>query len=386
MAAASTAPAVRKTPSPRRKKIVRTIQILVSLGIVVGIFVGILPKFANYSEVWATIRDLTWLEITTLLAVTILNILTYWPQMVAAMPGLTFWQAGVNNQSSTTIANTLPLGGALATGVSYTMYRSWGFTNSAIVLEALVTGIWNTFIKLAMPVIALVALVVTGAATAALLVPTIIGVGVLSVAVIMFGMILRSKRLARRVGSWLGTMVSWFRKLFRKPPVDWSDAAVKFRHQTIELVGQRWLALTLSTVVSHTCLYLVLLLSLRHVGVSEQEITWAQVLGVFAFIRLISALPITPGGVGLVEFGYIGALYVAGRNRTNVPLDVFKTQIAAAVLLFRALTFGAQIPLGVLTYGIWRMKKSWRKPVPHEPHEPDAARAPGLEPVPTPYT
>src|SRR6266542_6747884 len=287
-------PVAPAAPRSLRRRIVRAIQVVVSLVIVVGIFVGILPKIADYSAVWATIRDLTWLELVTLLAVTVLNIVTYWPQMMAAMPGLTFWQAGVNNQSSTTIANTLPLGGALATGVSYTMYRSWGFTNSAIVLEALVTGIWNTFIKLAMPVIALVALVVTGAATAALLVPTIIGVGVLSVAVIMFGMILRSKRLARRVGSWLGTMVSRFRKVFRTPPVDWSDAAVKFRHQTIELVDQRWLALTLSTVVSHTCLYLVLLLSLRHVGVSEQEITWAQVLGVFAFIRLISALPITP--------------------------------------------------------------------------------------------
>jgi uncharacterized membrane protein YbhN (UPF0104 family) len=168
--------------------------------------------------------------------------------------------------------------------------------------------------------------------------------------------------------------------------VDWGDAAVRFRHETIELVAKRWVALTLSTVASHTCLYLVLLLALRHVGVAEHEVSWAQVLGVFAFIRLISALPITPGGVGLVELGYIGALYVAGKSHTNVPLDVFKTQITAAVLLFRALTYGAQIPLGGLTYLVWRAKKSWRKPVPHEPHEPEAAAAPGIEPVPTPQS
>jgi uncharacterized membrane protein YbhN (UPF0104 family) len=370
----------------RKKVVLRAIGIALSLGIIVGIFVGILPKIASYSAVWKTITDLTPLELGSLLAITVLNILTYWPQMVASMPGLTFWQAGVNNQSSTTIANTLPLGGALATGVSYTMYRSWGFTNSSIVLTTLITGIWNTFIKLAMPVIALVALVATGQTTAALLVPTIIGVAVLGAAVVLFGMILHSKPLARRAGAMLGKIASFFRKPFRKPPVDWSEAAVRFRHQTIELVAKRWVALSLSTVVSHVCLYLVLLLSLRHVGVAEHEISWAQVLGVFAFIRLISALPITPGGVGLVELGYIGALYVAGRNRTNVPLDVFKTQVTAAVLLFRALTFGAQIPLGVFTYVIWRLKKSWRKPVPHEPHEPGAARAPGLEPVPSPQT
>jgi uncharacterized protein (TIRG00374 family) len=376
-------PARRKAPMSRRKKIIRAIQVLVSLAIVGGIFVGILPKIADYSQVWKSITDLTPLELGSLLAVTVLNIVTYWPQMVASMPGLTFWQAGVNNQSSTTIANTLPLGGALATGVSYTMYRSWGFRNSEIVLSALVTGVWNTFIKLALPVIALAALLATGQATAALLIPTLIGIAVLVAAVVMFGMILHSKALARRVGSGLGRVVSFFRKPFRKPPVDWSEAAVRFRHETIQLIAKRWAALTVSTVVSHVCLYLVLLLALRHVGVADHEISWAQVLGVFAFIRLISALPITPGGVGLVELGYIGALYVAGRNRTNVPLDVFKTQVTAAVLLFRALTYGAQIPLGALTYVFWRMKRSWRKPVPQEPQEPETAAAPGLEPIPT---
>jgi uncharacterized protein (TIRG00374 family) len=386
MAAAPTAPVVRKAPASRRKKIIRVIGILLSFGIIVGIFVGVLPKIADYAAVWATIKALTWLELVSLLLVTVLNILTYWPQMMAAMPGLTFWQAGVNNQSSTTIANTLPLGGALATGVTYTMFRSWGFTNGEIALEAVVTGVWNTFIKLGMPIVALAALAITGQATAALVIPTVIGIGVLVAAVALFGMMLRSKELARRIGSGLGRAVSWVRKLLHKPPVEWGDAAVRFRKQTIGLVSKRWVPLTLSTVVSHTCLYLVLLLSLRHVGVSEQEISWAQVLAAFAFIRLVSALPITPGGVGLVELGYIGVLYVAGRKHTNVPLDMFKTQITAAVLLFRALTFGAQIPLGALTYVVWQRKKSWRKPVPHEPHEPGAAKAPGLEPVPTSFT
>jgi uncharacterized membrane protein YbhN (UPF0104 family) len=47
-----------------------------------------------------------------------------------------------------------------------------------------------------------------------------------------------------------------------------------------------------------------------------------------------------------------------------VPVDVFKAQITAAVLLYRTLTFGLQIPLGGFTYMIWQRKKSWRRPVP----------------------
>jgi hypothetical protein len=56
-------------------------------------------------------------------------------------------------------------------------------------------------------------------------------------------------------------------------------------------------------------------------------------------------------------------LILAGRAHANVPTEVFNTQVAAAVLVFRTLTYGIQIPLGAFTYVIWRLNKSWRKPV-----------------------
>jgi hypothetical protein len=31
-------------------------------------------------------------------------------------------------------------------------------------------------------------------------------------------------------------------------------------------------------------------------------------------------------------------------------------------LLFRALTYGIQIPIGGITYVIWRVKSDWRRP------------------------
>jgi len=360
----------------KRKQLIRIIQIVLSLAIVVGIFGFAIPKIANYGDVWNAVKDMTWLEITSLIAVSALNILTYWPLMVASMPGLTLGQAAVNNQSSTSIANTIPFGGFIANGVSYSMYRSWGFTNAQIGLTTIVTGVWNSFVKLGMPVIALAALAVTGRATASLVIPTAIGIAVLIVAVGLFAGMLWKKSMARAIGGGLGKVASLVRKPFRKPAVHWGDAAARFRHQTIDLIAKRWVPLTVSALVSHFALFLVLLLALRHVGVSEKEVTWAQVLGVFAFIRLISLFPITPGGVGLVELGYIGALYVAGKNHADVPLDVFKTQVTAAVLVFRTLTFILQIPLGAATYVIWDRKKSWRKPVPHEPEEPAVAAAP----------
>jgi len=291
------------------------------------------------------------------------------------LPGLTLGQAAVNNQTTTTISNILPGGGVIALGVTYAQLHSWGFTGSEIALLISTTGIWNSFMKLGLPVIALAILTITGQATTALLIPAVIGLAILAGSLVLFALMLWRKHFARAIGDGLGRAWSRIRVLLRKPAItDWGDRAVSFRKQTIKLVAKRWIPLTATTVVSHLALWFVLILALRHVGVAEHEISWAQILAVFAFARLLSAAPITPGGVGLVELALIGGLYAAGKNQTNVSLELFRAQIAAAVLLYRTLTYGLQIPLGGFTYMIWQRKKSWRKAPP--PEEPAAVPVP----------
>ncbi len=347
----------------RRRRIVRVIQILISIVVAVAMFGLVIPKIADYSSVWRTVTSLTWLELLTLVLAMLFNLFTYWWQMMAAMPGLTLAQAAVNNQTTTTIANIIPGGGAVAVGVAVAIFRSWGFPPSAITLEITLTGIWNSFLKLGLPVIALACVALTGHASAAAVPPAIVGLAILAGCVAVFALMLWKKRLAKAIGDRLGRAWSAVRALIRRPPVtEWGDRAVRFRHDTIELLGRRWLALTITTILSHVALYFVLLLALRHVGVSEREISWAQILVVFSFGRLITALPITPGGVGLIEAAYIAALIAIGRSHRDVPLTEFKAQVAAAVLLFRTLTYGIQIPLGGFTYIIWRTNRRWRRP------------------------
>ena len=72
------------------------------------------------------------------------------------------------------------------------------------------------------------------------------------------------------------------------------------RRELMALVRRRGAAMTIVTAASHLSLYLVLLTALRCVGVSEDQLSWEKVLAGFALVRLLSALPITPGGVGVV--------------------------------------------------------------------------------------
>jgi uncharacterized protein (TIRG00374 family) len=321
---------------------------VVSLGVVVGIFVGVMPRIANYGDVWATIRDMTWLELTTLLLIGVWNLVTYWLVLTAVLPGLTYPQAAVSNQASTAISNTLPAGGALGVGVTYAMYSSWGFTGADVTRSVVVSGIWNNFVKLGLPVVALALLAATEDVAPGWLVAALVGVAVLVGSIVIFGLTLKSDWLAERLGNGLGRLVSWFKRLFRRPPVEaWGAAAVRFRNNTAGLLRKRWLRLTVSTLISHLSLYVLMLVSLRLLGVPASDVTAPEALAAFALVRLVTALPITPGGIGVVELGLSAALVVAGGSEAPV---------VAAVLVYRTLTYALQIPIGLACWVVWRAR------------------------------
>jgi uncharacterized protein (TIRG00374 family) len=326
----------------------RVLSAVVSVAVIVGVFAFAIPQIADYGEVLDTATTLTTIELWSLVAVTLANLVSYWLANMAALPGLGFWQAAIVTQTTTSVANTLPAGGAIAVGLTYQILRSWGFSGSEVALYVSVTGLWNIFAKLALPIVSVGLLVASGESSGAFVAAAAIGLGVLIVAVGLLAALFSSERLARRIGDAAGRAASWVKRLFRRDPVTGlGDRAAAFREETIGLVRSRWIWLTLATVVSHLVLFAVLLLALRHVGVSEDDVSTAQALAVFAFGRLISALPITPGGLGVIELGYIGGLRAAAGEDQAAA-------VVAAVLLFRVLTYVVQIPIGAVTYLLWR--------------------------------
>ncbi|MGH2775966.1 MAG: lysylphosphatidylglycerol synthase transmembrane domain-containing protein [Actinomycetota bacterium] len=339
-------------PLTARKSTLPLVRVLVSLTVVVVIFVGVLPRIADFSQVWATLVDLTWLEAFTLSLAAGWNLVTYWILVMVTLPGLSFSQAAVVTQTSTAVANILPGGQAFGLGVAYSMYASWGFRRSTIASSLVVSGVADLFAKLSMPVIALVALALGGHTNAALVTAAVIGAVFLGAGVSLFALALKSERSAQLVGEGLGAVASWFLRLVgRGPTMAWADGAARWRAETVNLLSGRWWKVIGAAFLSHASLFLVLLIALRHVGVPAEEVSWAEALGAFAIARLLTALPITPGGLGVIELGLTGALVVAGGQ--EVP-------VVAAVLIFRALTYLVQIPFGALTYLLWQHKRSWR--------------------------
>jgi len=158
--------------------------------------------------------------------------------------------------------------------------------------------------------------------------------------------------------------------VLRRPPVaGWEVATVRFRARTLALLEGRWGPITVATLVSHLSFFLVLLLALRHVGVSEAEVSWVQVLAWFAFARLLTAVPITPRRLGI---GGGDPDRRADRRRGD------REQVTAAVLVWRALTWFLPILVGVVCLLWWRRSRLASQPAatagPH-PAVPGAAGA-----------
>jgi uncharacterized protein (TIRG00374 family) len=328
------------------------VRVLLAGAVVAIVYFGVLPQVADFGDVWATLRAMTWLELVTLLVAAVWNLATYLLPQLAALPGLTVRQAVLESHASTAVGNLVPAGAAIGLGVTWRFYTSYGIERPAIGLSLLIQGVWNNFVKLGMPVVALALLVLTGEADTGKVTVALVGLALLAGALVVFAFALSSERRAERVGEVLAAVVVRLRKLARRPGESTlRDAAVRFRTGAIELLHRRWHWLSAATLLSHLSLFLVLLLALRHVGVSEEEVAWTEALAAFALVRLLSALPITPGGLGVVELGLVGALVLAGGGRPEV---------VAAVLVFRALTFLLPIPIGAVTYQIWRRAEGRR--------------------------
>jgi uncharacterized protein (TIRG00374 family) len=332
----------------------RVLGPLLSVALLVAVFVWFLPQFTSLSDVWASVRSMTWTEVTILLLAALWNLATYQFVVVSTMPGLTFRQATVSTETTTAVSNTVLGGAAIALGLTYAMNSSWGFSRSRTSVSLLVSGLFNNFAKLGLPVLALALLLFDSQPSTGRVLAGLAGVAGLVVAVVGLWALMRSRESAAHLGRVMGRWASAIIRLFGRPPVQgWDKATTKFRDRTALLLHARWHWITLATLVSHLSLFVVLLLALRFVGVDSAEVAWVEALAVFAFARLLTAIPFTPGGLGVVELALITGLAAAGGPRAMV---------AAAVLIFRALTYVLPIPLGLVTYVIWQRNRSWRRP------------------------
>ena len=334
----------------------RPVRVAVSVAVVIAMFVFALPRFADYGEAWRRVRAMDGLAVVSLVAVALWNLATYWFLLVLALPGLTLRNAAISNQASTAVANVAPAGGALGAGLTWSMYRSFGHSSEDITRSMATTTFWNAAVKLGTPAAAVLLLAAGNDAPPLSL--ALVSAFVLGLSVAGGALLLSHKTLLRRLAAGVGRVAAIVGDRSRRQVgEEWGERADATREETLDLVRDRWPALSLAAIVSHGSLFAVLLVALRHAGVDAAEVSVGEALTAFAVVRVLLIIPLTPGGAGLAEVGLSGLLVAAGGNAPAV---------VGAVLVFRALTWLLPVPLGAVSYLWWARssQKSHREAVP----------------------
>lgn len=282
----------------------------------------------------------------------VVNLATNWPPIVVCLPGLRVREAAVTNTASAALSNTVPEGGAIATGLNYAMLRSWGFTLSDITSEVVVTGTWSQMTKYSLLAIGLVGAWLEGWGPAGLGWVALVWTALVVVAAVLLALILRSTAFATRLGRWTDSLLRLGTKVVRSfTPPDMEKQLPDFRALMVRLLRVCWGRLTVAMLVSQLTACLVLGISCRMQGL---DISWAVILLAFGAVTMASLIVPTPGGLGVAE---VVLTLVLGYGLPESQ----QAAVLAAVLLYRVATFLVPIPIGLVTYLYWRKSTSWRR-------------------------
>src|SRR4051794_32041710 len=151
---------------------------------------------------------MSWAQVTILVLAAIWNLATYQFVVVATMPGQNFRQATVATETTTAVSNTVIGGAAISVGLTYAMNSSWGFSRSRTSVSLLVSGLWNNFAKLGLPVFAVALLAFSAPPPTGRLLAGLAGVAGLVAVVVGLWLLMRSEESAARLGRGLGRVAS----------------------------------------------------------------------------------------------------------------------------------------------------------------------------------
>jgi len=327
---------------PDRKKAIIAVSIAVVVAVIV--FGVIFPQLVDWNEVFDVLRGVDKVDFALILLLGALRwIPSGWIYSIV-LPGLSVKNGTQAWVATTGVGSTVP-GSDLVLRVA--MYRSWGFALERTMSGMFLSGIVEMATKLTLATLAvllwgLYRLDLNALAIAA------IAAAVIGLAAAVVALILRSERNARKFGEFVQRSAVWlFRKLEREAPDGLVERVLAVRLEARDVLGHRWPRAFLAAFIAQLFVYLILLYSIRTVGLDSDVLSWVDVLIAYAITTIITAIPISPGGVGIAELALVGVFsLIAGNDIAGIA--------TAGVIIYRISVWLLPIVVGWLAALRWQ--------------------------------
>ncbi len=181
---------------------------IVLVGLFVFVFGGVLPRLVDYDAVRAALAALTPGQLALLGGTSIVAYVASAGPSRVLLPALSWPHAVGSDLAARAVVSTVP--GPTDVATRFVLYRQWSIPTDVASAGIALAALFETFAYFALPVIATAGLFVTGHPTQSrALLLALIGLIVLVAAAVLLVSIVRSERLARRLGGWLDRMARW---------------------------------------------------------------------------------------------------------------------------------------------------------------------------------
>ncbi|MBK9435877.1 MAG: flippase-like domain-containing protein [Micrococcales bacterium] len=328
------------------KRVVKAVGIVLMIGLLYYAIFVVLPSEIDWSQVWYDIQALTPLQIVGLVAGGLLAMVTLGWTSKASLPKLTLFQGFESSATSQLSAFAFPPPADMA--IRFAMYRTYGFTDEQSAVGVLIALVARYAAVIAMPLIGLAAVVVTGQGSWTGL-AWLLGLGAAFMVVMwLIIRVARSESMAHATGRFLQRAADWIiTKFHRTPPADLEQSVVKFGARTGSTIETNGRSLLLSNLSWGLANALVMAMALRFSGLDRDAITSAGVLFATGLTMAINMLPI-PGKDALAVSWLAAILGITSQTDTSA--------LGTGLLLYRVVTWILPMPVGGITFFTWRFR------------------------------
>jgi uncharacterized protein (TIRG00374 family) len=300
---------------------------------------GLLPQMVDLWSQVPRLRSIGWFALGF---VALSQFASWWCSAEldrVALPGMSRFVAVTSSLASNAISRVVPgAGGALGVGVSYRMWTDSGEEVASAASAMAATTVMSLATLCALPVVTLVFALI-GAPTPHSLVLVALGGAVAFAVLFGFGAaLLFNDRLLRQSARLFESVARRLHRALTAADVE------EERNRLRKVVGTRWPRALAASIGIWAFDYLSLVAVLVALHTNPRP---SVVLLAFTAAKILAMIPITPGGLGVVEAGLTGMLSLAG-----IP----PAEALLATLAYRIVSYWLSLPVGLVAWWAFRRR------------------------------
>jgi uncharacterized protein (TIRG00374 family) len=303
----------------------------------------LLPSLAKVFDAWPKLATLSALWVVVAIMAEISSFVCTFAIQRVVLRTRGWFAVVTAGLAGNAVTNTLPGGDAAGAAVQFRMLSTAGIKTDDAAGGLAASSLLSVGGLLALPILTLPAVLGGSGVNHALVAAALVGVAGFAVYVGLGAVLLGSDRPLLAIGravQWL-----WNKLRRHRPPLVGLDQRLLAQRNEIRReLGREWKKILLLIAGRLGFDFLCLLAALRATG--SQPHPWLVLLA-YSSAGIIALLPVTPGGLGIVEASLSGLLVLAG-------VDAGKAVVAT--LAYRLAQYWLPTIAGAISYGLFRRR------------------------------